>query len=120
MEEKNDTIAIAKRYFELSNNRELNSIPKLFCNEIIYSSDNTGVYFGKDNVMQMMDTFFSKFKFLNWKINSIELIKDLTVEIYFILKTVDNEGNEFEKKGIERLIIYDHLIKYIEVRNISN
>ena len=116
---KNNILEIAQKYFDLSNNRELTQIPELFCNDVIYSSDNTGIYFGKDNIMEMMNTFFSKYKFLEWKIESIKEIKNITVEIYFTLRMVDFDENEIEKKGVERLIIINDLIKYIEVRNIS-
>jgi len=112
-------IEIAEKYFDMSNERKLDLIPNLFHSEIVYSSDNTGLYFGRDNVMEMMTSFFNKFKLLNWKIDSIDRIKDCIVEIRFTLSMVDLTGTKITKEGIERIIIIDNLIRHIEVRNID-
>lgn len=116
----NDTyeMAIAEKYFALANDRELDLIPDMLADDIIYSSDTTGVYFGRAEAMEMMRKFFTSFPYLYWHINSIELVKEAVVEIYFTLKMRDKNGDETEKKGVERIIVSESCIKYIEVRNL--
>ena len=115
---KNNEIEIAQKYFELANNRDLKTIPNVLDTKIIYTSDTTGIYFGINDTMEMMSTFFDKFKYLNWKIESIELIKDSVIEIYFTLTMIGEDDVQIEKKGVERLVVDLGLIKYIEVRNL--
>ena len=51
-------IATVQHYFDLSNNRNLEKVFKLFALEATYSSDNTGLHFGISDIRDMMQNFF--------------------------------------------------------------
>lgn len=117
MDSKNNPILISEQYFKLSNNRELDKVSNLILKDAIYSSDNTGLYYGRNDIMKMMTSFFNNFKTLNWKINDIKQLNENIVEIDFTLTGEDNNNNKIKKSGIERIVVVNNLIKHIEVRN---
>lgn len=109
-------IAQTKAYFKLSNERRLDEIPRLFHKKAIYSSDNTGLYFGLDAIMEMMHGFFTMNPEIHWQINNIKEVKASVVEVVFTATGVTAEAQPFMREGIERLVIENGLIRYIEVR----
>ena len=50
-------LQIAQEYFELSNQADLTSIEKMFTNTSTYSSVNTGVFYGRQQIMDMVRPF---------------------------------------------------------------
>lgn len=110
-------IETAKKYFELSNQRKLEAIPSLLHEDATYSSDNTGLHYGVEAIMEMMTRFYANFPKLHWTIDAIDEIRPHIVEIDFILTATDSNGREITRSGIERIVISDSVIKHIEVRN---
>jgi ketosteroid isomerase-like protein len=43
-------LSVTQRYFDLSNNRDLDNILKLFTEDAAYDSDNTALYFGASDI----------------------------------------------------------------------
>ena len=112
-------LSIARDYFELSNARNLESIENLFADEATYSSDNTGLYFGKQDIMAMIHRFFDSFPHIYWQIDSIEEKTLHIVEIHFRVSSKDKDGNEINRAGKETLVIADEKIRHVEVRNLD-
>lgn len=110
-------IEIAKKYFELSNQGDLNAIKILIDPNATYSSENTGLHFGKINIMTMKENFFSQYDHLFWQIHKIEEVKHNITLFDFTLEMKKNAHTEY-RKGIEYVIVNDNqLIQHIEVKN---
>lgn len=108
---------IAKHYFDLSNKARLNDIRNMFGNDTTYSSVATGLFYGVDDIMSMMTTFFSQYKMLHWHIDELSIVSDHIVEIHFTLQSTNHDGIKVTRKGIEKLIINDNKIRHIEITN---
>jgi len=52
-----NNIELAYNYFKLSNESNMIEIEKLFKESITYSSKNTGLYFGINNIIEMQKSF---------------------------------------------------------------
>jgi hypothetical protein len=70
------TMDHAQKYFDLSNNADIESIEHMLDENITYSSDNTGIFYGKKDVMNMKQNFFASFDELIWKIHKVSEITD--------------------------------------------
>ncbi|WP_395374761.1 nuclear transport factor 2 family protein [Marinicella sp. W31] len=113
------TTDVAQKYFDLSNQAELATIADLIHPQATYSSDNTGLYYGRKSIMQMMQQFFALHQSLHWHIDSLKQLSDHIVEIEFTCKyiTADDQGS---RQGIERIVAVDGQIRHIEVQAINS
>ena len=112
-----ENIEIAKKYFDLANKGNLESIEEMFTDSSTYSSQNTGVFLGKTSIMKMMEPFFSSFNSLRWDVLNVEEISDGVILFDFILNGEKNTGETVSIKGIEYVIIFNQKIQHIDVRN---
>lgn len=110
-------LTTAKEYFRLSNSRDMEGIADLFADDATYSSDNTGLFFGKKDIMGMVVNFFNSFPELSWVVHSIEERTPYIVELNFTCLAKDEKGASTERQGVESLIIRDGKIRHVEVRN---
>jgi hypothetical protein len=112
-----NAVTIAKHYFELSNNRNLEAIEKLLTDSTTYSSQNTGVYLGRSQIMEMKRSFYGNFKEMHWDVASVEEIRPgvILLKFTFTGKTLKNE--DVSRPGFEYVIVYKGKIQHIEVRN---
>lgn len=108
---------LAEHYFELSNQRDLESIEKLLDESTTYSSINTGVFLGREQIMQMKQSFYSSFKDMNWKIHSIVEERPAVILFDFTFTGTTNESKSVTREGLEYVIVYDNKLQHIEVRN---
>jgi hypothetical protein len=111
------TIELAERYFELSNQSDMNSINAMFTDSSTYSSVNTGVYLGRSQIMTMMRAFHSAYASLNWTIDSIEEIRPGVAHIEFTLRSVNTQGEVTVSHGNEYVLAFNGLLQHVEVRN---
>lgn len=112
----NDSLAVTKLYFELSNAGDLSAIEDLIIEDATYSSAHTGLYFGRMNIMAMMEVFFEKYHSLNWQINSIKAVTEYITEVEFSFNSIDHSDQVTQRTGIERIVVKNGLIRHIEVR----
>jgi len=110
-------IEIAERYFELSNQCDMDSIESMLTESSTYSSVNTGVYLGRSQIMVMMRAFHSAFTSLHWTIDSIEEIRLGVAHIEFRLRSVDRHGEVKETSGNEYVLVFDGMLQHVEVRS---
>ncbi|MGY8848356.1 MAG: nuclear transport factor 2 family protein [Burkholderiales bacterium] len=112
-----DAIQLAKHYFDLSNKGKLTDIKELFTSSSTYSSANTDVYLGVDQIMGMQTKFFAGFKTMEWNVNSVKEVKPGIVlfDFTFTGKTLDGEA--VQRSGREYVVVYNGKIQHIEVRN---
>jgi hypothetical protein len=111
------SIQLTQHYFDLSNAGRLDDIRRLFSKSSTYSSANTGLYLGVDDIMQMQQAFFARFSTLRWTMHTIEEIKPGIVLVDFTLNGVAHDGDVIAVDGLESVVVYNQLIQHIEIRN---
>ena len=116
-ENMTNALNTAMIYFDYSNNRDFEKIADMFTESSTYSSQNTGVYLGARDIMEMTKFFFNSHEKLFWNIHSVEEIRPGVVKFDFTLEARRNNGEEYTKPGIEYVIIFENKIQHVEVRN---
>ena len=111
-----DAVQLAKHYFDLSNEGNLTDIKKLFMPSSTYSSANTGIYLGVDQIMCMQTKFFATFRSMGWEVHSIKEVKPRIVLFDFTFSGKTLDGEAVHRHGWEYVIIYNGKIQHIEVR----
>ena len=112
-----DSLELAKHYFDLSNDSDLDEIRKLMTESTTYSSQNTGVYLGADQIMKMQRAFHGSFESLGWEISHVEEVRPGVVCFDFVFSGRTKAGEEVRRPGIEYVIVYNGKLQHIEVRN---
>ncbi|NND64535.1 MAG: nuclear transport factor 2 family protein [Gammaproteobacteria bacterium] len=110
-------VKLAEKYFELSNHGDLDSIEQLFTESSTYSSQNTGVFFGCQDIMSMMRSFFESFETLEWQIKELKEEKPGVVHIEFVMTGKTMTGEEVTHDGHEYVIVESGTLRHIDVRN---
>lgn len=112
-----EALKIAKLYFDLSNKSNFDGIRKLFTEATTYSSQTTGVYVGRDDILAMQRAFHGRFASLHWKVNSVEEVKPgvMLFDYDFVGKLPS--GEKIESSGLEYVVVYQDKIQHIEIRN---
>lgn len=110
---------LAEKYFELSNERDLSSIQELLTDTTTYSSQNTGVYLGIDQIMEMKRSFYGNFEEMNWDVHSVKEIRPGVILFDFTFKGKTKDGDEVVRPGDEYVIVKAGKIQHVEVRNKS-
>ena len=106
---------LTEQYFALSNDRDLTSIFTLLNPEATYSSNNTELFCGVDDIRKMMTAFFADHPYIQWTILELrELSKHIT-EVDFTVVSTDREGDQTERSGLERIVAASGTIRHIEV-----
>lgn len=112
-----DALTLAKHYFDLSNKGRLADIKNLFTPASTYSSANTGIYLGADQIMEMQTAFFASYEDFEWTINSVKEPKPGVVLFDFTFSGKTQDGKAVSRRGLEYVIVYNGKIQHIEVRN---
>lgn len=115
-----DAIALAKLYFELSNQSDMDAIEALMTDATTYSSVNTGVYLGRTQIMAMQRNFHSSFESLHWEVLAVKEVRPGVVLCDFVFKAKDRNGNQTSKPGDEYVVVADGKLAHVEVRNKPN
>ena len=112
-----DAVQLAKHYFDLSNEGKLVDIKKLLMPSSTYSSANTGVYLGADQIMEMQTKFFASFETMGWDVHSVKELQPGIVLFDFSFSGKTLDGEAVHRSGREYVIVYNGKIQHIEVRN---
>ena len=110
-------VKIAEQYFALSNAGKLDEIEALFTPSSTYSSANTGVFLGAEQIMGMKRTFFSSFKKMAWDVHNVEEVRPGVVLFDFTFSGVTNDDENINRRGLEYVIVYNDKLQHVEVRN---
>lgn len=116
MEESN-SIYTAKRYFEASNNSDFDKIKNLLEVNATYSSQNTGIYLGRNSILKMQKTFHNSFSKLNWRIDSVEEEKPGIIKFEYTFEAITLSSELVKSRGVEFVIVLEGKIRHIEIRN---
>jgi SnoaL-like domain len=112
-----EALKIAQHYFALSNKSDLSGIENLLTDSTTYSSQTTGIYLGRDDILKMQRAFHGKFLSLNWRVNSVEEVKPGVVLFdYGFVGELPN-GEKIASSGLEYVIVYQGKIQHIEIKN---
>lgn len=112
-----DTIRVAREYFEVSNESDMEKIALLLTPSTTYSSVRQGVFLGVKQIIEMQTAFHTSFDHLNWEIKAIDEIRPGVALIDFVMRA-QREGEEMlEIPGDEYVIVHEGKIQHIEVRN---
>ena len=65
----NTNVELAQKYFELSNNRDLDGIEQILTDSTTYSSPNVGVFLGVEQIMEMKHKCYGSFREMSWQVN---------------------------------------------------
>ena len=109
------TQAVTERYFALSNDQDLTSIFTLLNPEATYSSNNTGLFYGVNDIRKMMTAFFADHPNIQWTILELRELSEHITEVDFTVVSTDREGNQTERFGLERIVVASGAIRHIEV-----
>jgi hypothetical protein len=107
--------ALTEEYFALSNDRDLTSIFTLLNPEATYSSNNTGLFFGVNDIRKMMTAFFADHPYIKWTILELRELSEHITEVDFMVVSTDREGDQTERSGLERIVAASGTIRHIEV-----
>ncbi len=105
-------------YFELSNAGNIDAISQLLDEQVSYSSDNVGLHFWKENIINMKNTFFWWLKSQNWKIETIEEVSENIFKIHFLFSAETLDWESISRPWVESVIVHEWKLRHIEVRNI--
>ena len=112
-----EPITLAQHYFDLSNDSNLDGIRQLMTPATTYSSDNSGLFLGVDDIVAMQTSFHTKFESLNWQVTEVEEIKPGIVRFAFQFSGKTASGESIHSSGIEYVVIHNDRIQHIEVRH---
>lgn len=112
-----NALALAQRYFELSNTADLESIRSLFTASSTYSSANTGLYLGVDEIMAMQEAFFARFKSLGWTVHSSAEVKPAIALFDFTFAGKTHDGQTVTVSGLEYVVVYNDSIQHVEIHS---
>lgn len=109
-------LEIAKQYFTLSNKSDISAISELLTDSTTYSSQVSGIFLGKDDIVTMQKEFHEKFKFIHWTINSVKELKPGIILFDYEFNATDHQNNKIKSSGIEYVIVKDGKIHHIEIK----
>jgi hypothetical protein len=109
-------LALAQHYFVLSNERRLDEIFSLFTASSTYSSSNTSLFLGANQIMAMQRAFFETFEDIGWTVNHVEETASGIVRFDFSFTGMTLDGEKFHRDGIEHVVVFDGKIQHVEVR----
>jgi hypothetical protein len=112
-----EALRIANLYFGLSNKSDFAGIGKLFTETTTYSSQTTGIYLGRDDILSMQKAFHGKFTSLHWTVNSAAEVKPGIVLFNYDFTGQLPNGEKLEASGLEYVIVHEGKIQHIEIRN---
>ena len=109
-------LAVAQHYFDLSNKSDFAGIAKLFTETTTYSSQTTGIYLGRDNILAMQRAFHGKFTSLHWQVNSVEEVKPGIVLFDYTFTGALPNSEKIQTSGLEYVIVHQAKIQHVEIR----
>lgn len=111
-----EAITVAEKYFALSNQHDMDAIAELLTDSSTRSSVRTGVYLGREQIMDMMRPFHESFSELRWDIETIEEIRPGVVEVRCEMTGIKLDGTAVSLKDLEYVIVKDGKLQHVEVR----
>lgn len=112
-----ESLEIANRYFDLSNKSDFDGIGKLLTETTTYSSQTTGFYLGRDDILTMQQAFHARFATLKWTVKSVEEVKPGIVLFDYDFAGKPHNGEKIETSGSEHIIVYQNKIRHVEIRS---
>ncbi|WP_120501698.1 nuclear transport factor 2 family protein [Roseovarius sp. EL26] len=114
-----NAIEIALNYIEASNRSDMEAITSMMNPSTTYSSQNTGLYLGDEQIMAMQAAFHADFVSLHWDISELQEIRPGVVQFAFTMSGTKQTGEQISVAGQETVIVYNNCLQHIEVKSIT-
>ncbi|MCA1480894.1 hypothetical protein, partial [Bradyrhizobium sp. NBAIM08] len=112
-------LEITKKYVDLSNDGQISLIANLLDNNATYSSENVGIHYGKEAILQMKNKFFAGLTHHHWEVLEYDQIKDQIIGFQYKFTGKNLNGDEIKKSGYEIVVInLEGYIQHVEVKNL--
>lgn len=100
-------VDVARRYLELSNSGDLQSIFEILSDNIFYTSSSAGEFVGKESVEAMMTGFFAKFQKPHWAVESVIWDRDKQAVQFDFVMTAPEVDKNMRRVGREWIWVND-------------
>ena len=111
-------LEIAKYYFKLSNESNLEEITKLFCESSTFRSGKGELFLGAGKIMSMQRVHHGMFAKLDWTVSSVSEVKPGIIHFEFEFKGKTKAGEKVEYSGLEDVVIFNGKIQHIQVQRL--
>ena len=109
-------LAIARHYFELSNDSNFAGISKLFCESSTFRSGKGELFLGVNNIMAMQRAHHGSYARLEWAVKSVSEVKPGIVHFAFDFKGETQTGEQVEYSGFEDVIVFGGKIQHVQIQ----
>ena len=108
----------AEEYIRLSNQGELQVIFAMFEESAIYVSSQVGKFEGKQEISNMMRSFFHQYESAVWEVPQYKFSPPNLVSFDFVMRAFDSDSQcEVRREGTEKIAFSSRgLIQSIRVR----
>lgn len=107
---------IARKYLELTNERDLSGIQTFLTDTSTYSSPDGQLYYGTSQIMEAFRLFYGEHISLFWDISTLQEIRPSVVFVEFTFYATTIAGAQIEKMGEAYIIINSDTVQHIELR----
>lgn len=112
-----ESINIVQNYFDVSNASDMQAISSMMTASTTYSSENTGLYLGVDQIVAMQSAWHASFETLHWTVASMTETRPGIVLVDFSFEGKKKNGEVINIDGHEYVVIFNRKIQHIEIRN---
>ncbi len=111
-------VETVRRYVSLSNQGDVDAIAELIDEHAVYSSQNVGIHYKKQNILEMKRRFFGGLRSQHWEVKEYTETMPGVVQYEFWLEAMGVDGSRINKSGSETVIVNSKgKIVYVDVRN---
>ena len=112
-------LQLAIEYFDLSNKSDFSKIEILFADNATFCNRYGEFFIGVKDIMAMQKAHHQSYKTVHWCILKAEETKSGVIRIEFDFNAINLDGNNIQFLGIEHVIVQNHLILHVDVRQLS-
>ena len=109
---------IAKHYFQLSNESNLEDISRMFCENSTFRSGKNVLFLGVQDIMAMQHIHHGMYKKLRWHVKDVKEIKPGIIHFEFDFEGVTHSEEQIAYSGMEDVIIYKGKIQHVQVQRL--
>ena len=111
-----NVIAVAKRYFQLSNEQDFEGIKDLLAESVSYTSPALGTLTSREEIIDKQKEFYKAHKGLRWHDKSYKEIKQNTAVIDYGCEAITEDDETMSWSGLEYITVNNGKITKIEIK----
>ena len=109
---------IAKHYFALSNDSNLDAITRLFFESSTYRAGNGDLFLGVTDIMTLQRQYHASFAKLAWRVAGVTETRPGIIHFEFDFEGTTHNGEQVRYAGLEDVIIFKDGIQHIHVQRL--